>query len=338
MFTKTLNRIRSWALTPVENIVNYQSAQIVDSINDLVHLSERIEVIIKNVELIDKNSNDLIKLTKIDVSNCLSMLSNYENKTKETDLITAGLSARAARLRQGLGSEPGRRVAARPLEYGESLARLRKLNPVMFPVWMELFENGARSYVEERLGSCSHREHYYAQLFGAYCEIYGHGRILDIGCGPHGMPSYLATRDPRLVTGLEPLEMRGAPVFDVARGFNEFLPWEDGQFDTVVSGTSLDHVLSLKASLAEVSRVLHPAGRYLVWLASIPGAAPFDENATEFQPIDRFHLFHFDRTWIEPIFEEFFEIDDVTIIPQPGFDHVFYCMTPGRQPPAGTAG
>jgi len=143
------------------------------------------------------------------------------------------------------------------------------------------------------------------------------------------MPSYLSTRLPKTFSGLEPLPYIGYSKDRVQQGFNELLPWEDNQFDTVVSGTSLDHVLSLEISLKEVFRVLKPSGKYLVWLASIPNAPPFDEKADEFNAIDEFHLFHFDKIWIEPIFEKnFFEISDVTTISQPGFDHVFYCLTP----------
>jgi len=116
--------------------------------------------------------------------------------------------------------------------------------------------------------------------------------------------------------------------FQVRRGFNEFIPWADCQFETVVSGTSLDHVLSLEKSLQEVRRVLKPSGRYLVWIASIPGAAEFKEHAGDWKPVDAYHLFHFDRVWVEPLFEKYFNIADVTIVKQPGFDHVFYCLTP----------
>jgi ubiquinone/menaquinone biosynthesis C-methylase UbiE len=87
-------------------------------------------------------------------------------------------------------------------------------------------------------------------------------------------------------------------------------------------------VLSIEKSLEEVCRVLVPQGRYLVWLGSIPGAAAYDPKRTDFTPADHFHLFHFDRKWIEPIFAKYFEFLDVTIIPQVGFDHVFYCLTP----------
>lgn len=244
-------------------------------------------------------------------------------------MVSAGLAARAARLAKEVDDVTIPEAAVtRPIAFEDAIGRLAALRPAIFPVWWELFENGARSYVEERHGSCSHREHRYALLFAAYLEIYAHGRILDVGCGPHGIPSYLATRDPRRLHGLEPLPMAAATAFAVERGFNEFLPWADGQFDAIVSGTSLDHVLSLEASLSEVRRVLKPKGKYLVWLASIAGAAPLDETAAAVTAIDRFHLFHFDRAWIEPLFERYFTIDDVTVVDQPGFDHVFYCMSP----------
>jgi SAM-dependent methyltransferase len=300
----SLNRLRKWLNSTVESKIQ-ELSQVVNEGNQALKL-----LVQNNVEL----SNKLIEIGH-----------------KESALLSAGLAARAVRLAGMLHNDKYRPIAVKPLSFEKALKQMKDLNPRIFPIWLRLYENGARSYVEERLGSCSHREHHFALLFGAYCEIYGHGHILDIGCGPYGIPSYLATRDPNLISGLEPLELKEEPEFLVARGFNEFLPWEDGQFDTVVSATSLDHVLSLKVSLAEVCRVLRDGGRYIVWLASIPGAKPFDESASNFIAIDAFHLFHFDRPWIEPIFEEFFEIEDITIISQIGFDHVFYCMKPKRR-------
>src|SRR5262249_27455746 len=118
--------------------------------------------------------------------------------------------------------------------------------------------------------------------------------------------------------------------FEFVRGFNEFLPWPDQAFNTVVSGTSLDHVISLERALAEVKRVLASDGRYLVWLASVPGAPSYIENSVNTKAIDDFHMFHFDRVWIEPLFEKYFTIADATVVSQPGFDHVFYCLMPRR--------
>lgn len=278
----------------------------------------------KNMEILEADLHALIAL----LTKMREEIAESIEKNKVLSFDIAGMVARADRLRGEIKIEPQCLPIRRDIKFEQSLRQLELLNPNIFPVWKELFDNGAKSYVEERLGSCSHREHHHAKLFGMYVEQFGHGLILDIGCGPYSMPSYLAMRDPRQVFGLEPLPIMVDPGYTVTRGFNEFLPWEDGQFDTVVSGTSLDHVLSLDASLSEVRRVLKPSGKYLVWLASIPGAAAFDETAESFEPIDRFHLFHFDRAWVEPVFERYFNIADVTIVPQVGFDHVFYCMEP----------
>jgi SAM-dependent methyltransferase len=306
-----IKRVRDWMIAPA--LIQMHATHEV--------LNTKLDVLASQAEL---QRTQLAELQRTQLAEL------QRTQLAELTLNLAGLTARSARLQSEAGAALPVFKPATRLPFEESLRRLEALNPALFPVWRALFENGAKSYVEQRLGSCSHREHKYARLFGAYLEVYGHGRILDIGCGPYGLPSYLTTRRAGLVCGVEPLPMLETPAFEVVRGFNEFLPWEDAQFDTVVSGTSLDHVMSLDVSLQEVQRVLRPDGKYVVWLASIPGSAPFNEKAADFMPIDDFHLFHFDRVWIEPIFERYFLIDDVTIISQPGFDHVFYCMTPRK--------
>jgi SAM-dependent methyltransferase len=314
-----IKRVRDWMTAPAL-IQMHATHEVLNTKLDLLVAQAELQ----KTQLAELQKTQLAELRKTELTEL------RKTELAELTLNLAGLTARSVRLQAEAGAVLPVFKAATKLPFGESLRRLEALNPALFPVWSALFENGAKSYVEQRPGSCSHREHKYARLFGAYLEVYGHGRILDIGCGPYGLPSYLATRKAGLVCGLEPLPMLETPAFEVVRGFNEFLPWEDAQFDTVVSGTSLDHVMSLDVSLQEVQRVLRPDGKYVVWLASIPGSVPFNEMAKDFMPIDDFHLFHFDRVWIEPIFERYFLIDDVTVISQLGFDHVFYCMTPRK--------
>ena len=224
-----------------------------------------------------------------------------------------------------------------PIE--QAFARLKELEPRIYPVWLRLFENGLAEYresTEEESASLSVWEHQYARVFGAYVGVFSSGRLLDIGSGAKRIPSYLAGYPTDLLSLLDPLEAEIAFPCEFARGFNEFLPWPDASFDTVISGTSLDHVLSLEKSLEEVVRVLRPGGHYVVWLASVPGSPPYEPNAPEFEPPDRFHLFHFDRAWIEPLFARYFDFVDITVIAYAGFDHVFYCMRPkpnGTVPP-----
>lgn len=309
-----LARARSWLTSPATAAIDALNthtttafATTTDRLRALEAAFERTAVRLENVERVLAAQPDV----------------------REASLYAAGLTARAARLaaeRAAVGSQAAPREM--PIDFDTAKQRLRDLKPALFPIWWQLFEAGARSYDEERLGSCSHRDHAFARLFGAYVDIHAHGRILDVGCGPHDVPSYLSGRRLDSIFGVEPLPLRVTPPYRVLRGFGECLPWADGQFDAVVSGTSLDHVLSLKHSLLEVARVLKPNGTFVVWLASIPGAVPFDDDAAVVEPIDRFHLFHFERTWIEPIFESVFQIADVTVVPQIGFDHVFYCLVP----------
>ena len=211
----------------------------------------------------------------------------------------------------------------------DDFERLEQLNPKLYPVWRQLLEN-FREDIEgaPAEGFFSHWDHKYTQLFIAYVKIHGRGHLLDVGCGTLGRPVYLAHAPAELVSGLDPLPASQSVDFERVQGFNEFLPWPDGAFDTVVNATSLDHVLSLERSLEETVRVLAPDGRFLLWISSVPDATAFDDKAGRFEALDRYHLFHFERKWLEPILEKYFSFRDITVIPQPGFDHVFYNLQP----------
>ncbi len=91
------------------------------------------------------------------------------------------------------------------------------------------------------------------------------GRVLEIGCGTgRDLPWY---PEPGGVIGIDPdlaalrRARRRAPGarFVVARG--EALPFPDGVFDTVVSGLVFCSVADPPRALAEVRRVLLPAGQ-----------------------------------------------------------------------------
>jgi ubiquinone/menaquinone biosynthesis C-methylase UbiE len=90
------------------------------------------------------------------------------------------------------------------------------------------------------------------------------GRTLDLGCGT-GRNLPLVPSVARAV-GLDPsLEAlrrarRRAPTVPLVQASAEALPFRDGCFDTVMSGLVLCSVPDPAAGLAEVRRVLHPAG------------------------------------------------------------------------------
>jgi len=312
-FDKTKDKLARWVISCVDR------SSVAQQVNDLEQrLEQRANEISSQISSLSQEVRNIRQEQKysVDIVN-----------TRAAALLAAGWQARrdviAANDSEASLNEYR---PAEPMPLKESLKQLEALDPRSFPVWQRLFQNGIESYEKDIETSISHWDQTYARLFGGYVLTFAKGRLLDVGCGTNGMPSYLAGYPLDLVSGIDPRTFKGDPPFEFAQGFNELLPWPDRSFETVVSGTSLDHVLSLAKSFEEVRRVLVPGGRYLIWLASIPGSKPYTPEAEDFEPVDQFHLFHFDRAWIEPILKHWFEIEDVTVIPQAGFDHVFYAL------------
>jgi len=90
------------------------------------------------------------------------------------------------------------------------------------------------------------------------------GRTLDVGCGTG---RNLPLVDARLrVVGLDPAHAsllaarRRAPGVPLVQGDAQALPFRDGAFDTVLSGLVFCSVPDPVRGLAEVRRVLKPAG------------------------------------------------------------------------------
>lgn len=88
-------------------------------------------------------------------------------------------------------------------------------------------------------------------------------RILDVGCGPCGMISYLDIGERY---GLDPLIDYYLLKFDMAKqirwvkGMAEDMPFQDNFFDVVISTDTLDHVANPERVLKEIKRVLKKRG------------------------------------------------------------------------------
>ncbi|MEO7317587.1 MAG: class I SAM-dependent methyltransferase, partial [Chthoniobacteraceae bacterium] len=109
-------------------------------------------------------------------------------------------------------------------------------------------------------------------------SVAGKPRVLEIGCGSGYFPSILG-KAPVDFTGLDLFEEHLArarektPHFKFLQGSAYQLPFENEQFDFVVSIYVFEHLTNLPACLEEVRRVLKPGGRLLVGLPAEGGLA-----------------------------------------------------------------
>lgn len=99
------------------------------------------------------------------------------------------------------------------------------------------------------------------------------GATLELGAGTgHNLAHYPSAVDRLVLTEPDPhmakrlraqVEEAGRPDVEVIEAGAESLPFDDGEFDTVVATLVLCTVPDPEAALAEVARVLRPDGRML---------------------------------------------------------------------------
>jgi SAM-dependent methyltransferase len=187
----------------------------------------------------------------------------------------------------------------------EQWQALQAAAPLNFRTYQRAFEAGARSYLDLPDTSCSTDRHREARAFREFLSPYVSGNILDIGCGPQAVPSYLADADMTHVWGMDPLPARvGEPhPFAFYQGFGEFIPFANASFDLVVSGTTIDHYYLLDRGLSEARRVLRPNGIFAVWISLIDGSPAYDPYSSTLSGEDEEHLYHIDPDWFLPLME-----------------------------------
>jgi SAM-dependent methyltransferase len=192
----------------------------------------------------------------------------------------------------------------------EQREALKTAFPNLFPIWGELLENARTEYEERPAANLSVEGNRSSVAFGKFLSLYAHGNLLDVGCGIQDFPSYLDGLVIDRLAGVDPLASQGKRKFEFVQGFAEFLPWADEEFDVVVAATSLDHVVSLDMVLSEIKRVLRPGGYFVTWVGFIAGAKPYDPTQSNFSPVDRFHVFHFDREWFLELMARYFTLEE----------------------------
>lgn len=89
-------------------------------------------------------------------------------------------------------------------------------------------------------------------------------RVLEVGCGAHGLIFYFGTENP---VGVDPLADHYAELFPAwqsrARTVaapGEQLPFQDGSFDIVLCDNVVDHAEGPRRIVEEIARVLRPGG------------------------------------------------------------------------------
>lgn len=215
---------------------------------------------------------------------------------------------------------------ATPEPFEAILARAERDFPKVYGAWHERLLTMRAAFDVTKVGNAAHASDLYSRMFRSFVEMHACGRVLDVGCGPFGRPYYLTDYPAEMISGLDPLRHLDRPDFEAVQGISEYLPWPDGSFSTVISATSLDHCLSLDRSLAEMRRVLRPGGSILLWVGSKPGAPPFRPEEAGYVPADKFHLFHFDVAWFEPMLAEAFDVCYHAEMERVGYSHVFYVL------------
>lgn len=132
-----------------------------------------------------------------------------------------------------------------------------------------LNNNGLLAYLYHKEASLSSEDREDVAHFRDFIGSNNHGlEILDIGAGILDLPAYLKFENYEQCNfyGIDPLEnaqFQGVKVI----GCGEYIPFRDSKFDSIVFGTSLDHLVSIERTLLECNRVLKSNGLIFVWMS-----------------------------------------------------------------------
>ena len=210
-----------------------------------------------------------------------------------------------------------------PMSLTEAMNRLRELAPLNYDNYLTCLDTGTESYSDLPEVSCSTERHPQARLFHDFLQPYLRNVVLDIGCGPQPVPSYLASWPVENIVGIDPISAPEDHPFLFVSGIGEFLPFPDNSFGTVVSGTTLDHYYLLDKGLKEAFRVLEPGGHFVAWITEFEGAPEYDPYTSLVKPFDHEHMYHIDRKWYLPMMQSIgFEVGEVIRFPLP-FNYLF---------------
>lgn len=186
----------------------------------------------------------------------------------------------------------------------EAFARLKAAAPLNWDTYLACLDVGTASYKGLPPDSCSTDAHPQSLLFKAFLRPYLRGYVLDVGCGPQSVPSYLKDFPNEQIFGTDPISSPADHPFHFISGVGEYLPFQDQAFDVVISGTTLDHYYLLDQGLQEAARVLQPGGHFVAWITEFVGAPPYDPYSAPMMSYDSEHMYHIDRVWFLPLMDK----------------------------------
>jgi SAM-dependent methyltransferase len=103
-----------------------------------------------------------------------------------------------------------------------------------------------------------------AELYDAYLPIHAKGRLLDLGCGK--VPLYDAYR--KFVVEAICVDwgntLHKNDHLDFEADLTQTLPFQDGEFDTILLSDVLEHIPDPDRFCLEIARVLAPGGKLLM--------------------------------------------------------------------------
>lgn len=177
--------------------------------------------------------------------------------------------------------------------------------------FQKLIENFLISYHQHPEVNVSYAEREDAFAFGEFCRF--NGKVLDIGCGPHKIPSYIKfRRNPDAeYYGIDIVEGEHPKELNFVQAMGEHLPFADDTFNVTISGTSLLHYVNVEAGIKEALRVTKPDGHLCIWLGVKSKDAPKPKESPEWYkaletPSGAENPFHY-RRWTSEDFEAFFK-------------------------------
>jgi len=264
-------------------------------------------------QTIEANSANLITLMEANIANLIALINGVAAHTDKSlaDLndssLTTILNQRVVLQKPAENPSAQSRTLLDPdpsYSYEKSLESLRQAAPDNFEEYLRCFNNGATSYNDLPPQSCSTALHAEAKLFAKFLLPYLDGRVLDIGCGPQSIPSYLSDYPVNLIAGIDPLPPKEQHPFMFVQGFAESLPWPDNSFECLVFGTTIDHYYLLDKGICEARRVLSANGFICIWITEFDDGTQIDPYTPGLKSYDHEHLYHINRRWFIPFMEK----------------------------------